>query len=192
MKFPAEAAARRERAGFMATIEGLTDAEFSSAPTLCAGWAPRDVLAHVIGTDQASPYLRRGLRIDRVNATITDRSRHRSRADLTQAGHRWATKPSTFGRAVSLFLLGDLGIHHQDVLRGLERTRDVPEEVSAAIYRAGAVLSLRLNRRVLHHRLIPTPGRPRGRGPTVSGPREALGMWLAGRDTAAAELVFGQ
>jgi uncharacterized protein (TIGR03083 family) len=192
VKFPAEAAARRERAHFMATIEGLTDTEFSSAPTLCEGWAPRDVLAHLIGTDQATRYLRGGLRIDRVNTAITAEARHRSRADLTGAGRRWATEPSAFGRAISLFLLGDLAIHHQDVLRGLGRTRAVPEEVSAAIYREGVLLSLLLNRRVLRHRLIPTPGRPLGRGRTVSGPREALGMWLAGRDAAAADLEFGR
>jgi len=176
----------------MATIEGLTDAEFSSAPTLCEGWAPRDVLAHVIGTDSATPYLRGGLRVGRVNGAITAEAGRRSRADLTGAGRRWAAEPSGFGRAGSLFLLGDLGVHHQDVLRGLGRTREVPEEVSAAIFREGALLSLLLNRRVLRHRLLPTPGRPVGRGPTVSGPREALGMWLAGRDVAAADLVFGR
>lgn len=114
MESPAEAAARRERAAFLATVEGLadaelTDAEFDSAPALCAGWAPGDVPAHVIGTD-----------------------------------------------------------------------------------REGVVISLQLNRRVPHHRLVPEAGRAFGRGPAVSGPREALGVWPAGRDAVAAELVFGR
>ncbi len=175
----------------MDTIEGLTDTDFSTAPTLCAGWTPRDVLAHVTGTDQAAPYLRGGLRIDRVNADIVERARPRSRADLTAAGRRWAENPSAFGRFGSAFLLGDLGIHHQDVLRGLGRNREVPEEVSAAIYREGVMLSTHLNRRVFRYRLVPASGRPLGRGPAVTGSREALGMWLAGRDAAATDLTFG-
>jgi uncharacterized protein (TIGR03083 family) len=190
MKFPAEAAARRERAAFLETLESLTDASFDAGPTLCTGWAPRDVLAHVIGTDQAAPYLRRGLRIDRVNGDITERSRALSRADLLAAGRRWATAPTTFGRFASLLLLGDLGIHHQDVLRGLDRTREVPEAVATAIFREGAFLSLQKNRRVLRHRLVPTAGKAIGRGPTVQGSPEALGMWLAGRDAATTDLVF--
>ncbi|HEX6341807.1 hypothetical protein [Umezawaea sp.] len=101
MEFPAEAA-RRERAAVLATVEGVTDAEFDSAPTLCAGRAPGDVPAHVIGTDRAT-------------------------------------------------------------------------------YREGVVISLQLNRRVPHRRLVPEAGRASGRGPAVSGPREALGCgWRAG------------
>lgn len=175
----------------MATIESLTDAEFAAGPTLCTGWAPRDVLAHVIGTDQPVPYLRRGLRIDRVNADMTEQSRALTRAALQAAGRKWATEPTTFGRFASVFLLlGDLGIHHQDVLRGLGRTREVPDAVAAAIFREGAFLSLQKNRRILRHRVVPDAGRAVGRGPTVRGSREALGMWLAGRDAATADLVF--
>jgi uncharacterized protein (TIGR03083 family) len=191
MKFPVEAAARRERAAFLETLESLTDDTFDAGTTLCTGWAPRDVLAHVIGTDQAFPYLRRGLRIDRVNADVTQESRALSRADLLAAGRTWATTLTAFGRFASAFpLLGDLGIHHQDVLRGLGRTREVPEAVAAAIFREGVFLSLQKNRRVLRHRLVPSTGRALGRGPRVHGSREALGMWLAGRDAAAADLVF--
>lgn len=40
---------RRERTRFLETVSELTDDEFDHAPTLCADWAPRDVLAHLIG-----------------------------------------------------------------------------------------------------------------------------------------------
>ncbi|MFC6929983.1 hypothetical protein ACFQHO_06290 [Actinomadura yumaensis] len=67
----------------------------------------------------------------------------------------------------------------------------MPDVVATAIFREGLQLSLWLNRRVLRHRLVPTDGgRPVGRGPEVRGPREALGLWLSGRDSAAEDLAF--
>jgi hypothetical protein len=44
---------RRERSRFMATMASLTDAEFDTGTTPCAGWAPRNVLAHVRGSTEA-------------------------------------------------------------------------------------------------------------------------------------------
>ncbi|KAA1433011.1 maleylpyruvate isomerase N-terminal domain-containing protein [Mycolicibacter arupensis] len=44
---------RTARHGFVDTVEGLTEAEFDHGTTLCSAWAPRDVLAHLIGTAEA-------------------------------------------------------------------------------------------------------------------------------------------
>jgi uncharacterized protein (TIGR03083 family) len=185
MRFPAEDELRRERARFMATLTGLGDADFASGRTLCAGWAPRDVLAHVISTDQAGTFVRKGLWIAKANAAVVAASRSRSRAELTEAGHRWAARPSPFARLSAAFLLGDVAVHHQDVLRGLGKTRELPDAVAAAVFREGLVLGG--TTRLLHHRVVPTtPGaRALGRGREVRGTTEALGMWLAGRDTVA-------
>jgi uncharacterized protein (TIGR03083 family) len=192
MYFPAERELRAERARFMATIESLTDAEFESGPTLCAGWAPRDVLAHLISTDQPGRYVRNGLRIDATNADVVRGARGLSRTALTEAGSAWAANPSTIARVSAGFLLGDVAVHHQDVLRALGRARAVPAPVAAAIFREGVILSAALNRRLLRNRVVPTTpgGRPLGRGPEVRGTAEALGMWLAGRDSVTDELSF--
>jgi len=85
-----------------------------------------------------------------------------------------------------------VGVHHQDVLRGLGRTREVPVHVAAAIFREGVVLSTGTSRSLLTHRVEPTTpgGHPLGRGQRVRGSTEALGLWLAGRRGLEAELDF--
>ena len=84
--------------------------------------------------------------------------------------------------------LGDLGMHHQDVLRGLGRTRDIPDPIRAAILREGMVLGAKT---LMAHKVVPTDGgRSVGRGPVVRGTSEALGLWLAGRKGIDAELEF--
>ena len=85
-----------------------------------------------------------------------------------------------------------MSVHHQDVLRGLGRTRRVPVHVAAAIFREGVLLSTGTSRNLLRHRVEPTtPGGYRlGRGRLVRGTTEALGLWLAGREGIAAELTF--
>ncbi|MER7394240.1 maleylpyruvate isomerase family mycothiol-dependent enzyme [Streptomyces sp. NPDC000151] len=192
MRLPVEQELRQERARFLDTIESLTDAEFDGASTLCAGWAPRDVLAHLTGTDRIGDYLAKGMWIDRANSAQVRRGRTMSRAELTAAGRRWAVRPSLFGRCAAAFLLGDTAVHHQDVLRGLGRSRRLPRAVERAVFQEGVLLSFEHNRRLLRHRVVPTtvdlPAL--GSGPEVRGTAEALGMWLGGRDAVSGELEF--
>ncbi|MBW8482165.1 maleylpyruvate isomerase family mycothiol-dependent enzyme [Actinomadura parmotrematis] len=189
---PFEDALRAERRRLIATLDALSDDDFDAGSTLCAEWAPRDVLGHVIGLDYfLASYLRHGVRINAANKAQADRARQVSRARLMEWARHWADRPSTTSRLGAAIMLGDLGMHHQDVLRGLGRARQVPGDVATAIFREGLQLSLWLNRRVLRHRLVPTDGhRPVGRGSEVRGTREALGLWLAGRDAVAGELEF--
>lgn len=51
--FPGEDALRAERSAFVGTVSALAPDLFETGPTLCAGWAPRDVLAdhRVVPTD---------------------------------------------------------------------------------------------------------------------------------------------
>jgi uncharacterized protein (TIGR03083 family) len=187
--FPAEAAYRAERQAFLATIESLSPDEFEHGTTLCAGWAPRDVLSHLLGIDQApAEYVKAFGNVGKGNARIVERMRRLSADELRERATRWAEHPAPLSVMASFGLLGDLAIHHQDVLRGLGRTREVPAPAAKAILREGAVLGLP---RLKDHKVVPNDvGRALGRGKAVRGTAEALGMWLAGRDAVASELVF--
>lgn len=181
-----------ERQRLLETLVGLSDAEFQTGPTLCAQWTPRDVLAHLIGTAHVAPYVRSGLRINAVNAAIVQAARSLGRDELTARGHQWAAEPSVTDRAAARLLIGDVAVHHQDVLRGLGRSRELPAAVAGAIFREGVVLSTGTRRSLLRYRVEPTTpgGRTLGRGRTVRGSSEALGLWLAGRKGLDTELEF--
>ncbi|MCP2335819.1 maleylpyruvate isomerase family mycothiol-dependent enzyme [Actinomadura rupiterrae] len=197
IRLPFEDELRAERHRLIETLDGLSGDDFDAGTTLCSEWAPRDVLGHVIGLDYfLSSYLPYGPRINAANQNQADRARAVSRERLMQWARHWADNPSATSRVGAPILLGDLGVHHQDVVRGLGLTRRVPDRTATAIFREGLQLSLWLNRRVLRHRLEPTDGhRPVAlpsakNGPTVRGTREALGLWLCGRDAVTGELEF--
>jgi uncharacterized protein (TIGR03083 family) len=187
LAFPAEQELRAERFRLIETLDALTEEDFESGSTLCTDWSPRDILAHVISTDYLlglyAPY---GFRVNFANQVQVERARRMSRGRLMSLARRHADSPT--GRVWAALLFADVSFHHQDVIRGLGLSRDVPEAVANVIFRDGMHLSLWLNRRVLRYRLEPTDGHrpialPTARkGRTVRGRREALGMWLGGRD----------
>lgn len=189
MAFPGEAAYLAERQAVLATLESLTDDEFEHAPTLCEGWAPRDVAAHLLGADtELIAYVRAFGRIHAAHADIVARARELDRADLMKRMRTWATSPALLPKTASYFLMGDVCVHHQDILRGLGRTRAMPIAARDAILREGAFLGAR---KLLKHHVVPNDGgRAFGRGPTVRGSSEALGLWLAGRKGIEDELTF--
>jgi len=180
-----------ERSAFLDTLRGLSDEAFEAGPTLCAEWAPRDVLGHMVGVDfDLGQLAKSGPLIGRFNRRLVDRSRGYDRDELMHRGERWATAPPLGARLSAGFLIGDVSVHHQDVVRGLGIAREVPPRIAAAILREGMVLG---PHRWTRHRLLPTDGhRPVGipGRPAVRGTTEALGMWLAGRAAVAAELEF--
>ncbi|WP_395106094.1 maleylpyruvate isomerase family mycothiol-dependent enzyme [Actinomadura sp. SCN-SB] len=193
---PFDTALRAERVRLIETLEKLSDEDFTSGPTLCAGWSPRDILGHLIGVDYLlGSYLPYGLRVTAANQGQVERVRRMPRHRLMEWARHWAASPSPTSRLGGLLILGDLAIHHQDIVRGLGLHREVPDETATAIFREGLQLSLWTNRRVVRHRLVPTDGHrpfalPAARDGDVHGTREALGMWLAGRDSVAGELRF--
>ena len=185
--FPGEGALLEERRQFLATIESLTDDEFEHGATLCTEWAPRDVLAHLLGEeDHLASYFANLLRISRANDAIVERYRGKTRQEMTQRARAWAARVALSNRPAAIGLLQDVATHHQDVLRGLGKTREIPEASKNAILREGVVLG---GRKLLTHRVVPTDGgRALGRGREVRGTREALGLWLSGRAGLEAEL----
>ena len=194
MRFPHEDDLRRERGRFMDTIETLTDDEFAHGATLCELWAPHDVLAHLIGIDDTLSYLGpTALTINRGNARAVKAARSLSRAELTKRGWAAAENPAAASRACSWLFAGDVAVHHLDVLRGLGRMDNLPEDSARLAFREGTVWSWRFGAKLLRHRVVPnTPGgKPRGRGRIVRGSTENLALWLAGRESIASELEFG-
>jgi len=188
--FPGERDYRAERRAVLATMESLSREEFEEGTTLCEGWAPRDVLSHLIGIDEAVPeYVKVAGNVPRANERIVARMRELSSDALLARAREWAERPAVLSLVASYALLGDLATHHQDVIRGLGRHRDVPPAAARAILREGLVLGVK---KLKDYRVEATDtGRRIGRGRVVRGTAEALGLWLAGRRGIDAELVFG-
>ncbi|MEU9558710.1 maleylpyruvate isomerase family mycothiol-dependent enzyme [Streptomyces fumanus] len=196
MRLPLETELRAERRRLLRTLAALSDEDFASGRTLCAGWSPRDVLGHLIGVDHVLAHYRPWCSLAAVNRRQVDRARRRTRRQLMAEAYHWAERPAWSSRLAVLIALGDLAIHHQDIVRGLGLEHDLPPAVPSYILWDGALLSGRTNLRVLRYRVVPTDGHPPLGPPAalapaeVSGTREALGLWLAGRDGLAAELRF--
>jgi uncharacterized protein (TIGR03083 family) len=189
VQFPREQEFLDERKALLATLDSLTDAEFDSASTLCEGWAPRDVLAHLLGIDSSLRTYATSLgRINRANDQIVTAARSRSRQDLMAEARRWADSAALTTRPLSWFYLGDLAVHHQDILRGLGRQRPIPLVIRDALLREGATLGAM---KLARYRVVPTDGgRPMGRGRVVRGSSEVLALWLTGRKGLEGELTF--
>lgn len=189
--FPGEAAYRAERAAFFTTVAALPADTFEAGSTLCEGWAPRDVLAHLIGVDHAAlEYVKAGGRVGSGNARIVAGYRKLDRTALLSLGRRWAAAPTLPSRIIGGALLGDVAVHHQDVLRPAGIAYALPRASARAILREGVVLG---GVKLLTHRIAPDDrlARSLGRGRTVSGSTAALGLWLAGRRGLEPELTFG-
>src|SRR5437764_1142600 len=130
-----------ERAAFIETMDSLSDEEFEHGTTLCEAWSPRDVLAHLMGLDtQLTMYLKAKGNISAANQAIVDKARPQARERIMHRARHWAERPAPLVAGTAFLFLGDIGVHHQDVLRGLSRTRDVPDAIRAAILREGMVL----------------------------------------------------
>lgn len=196
MRLPLETELRAERKRLLDTLSALPDDVFESGPTLCDGWSPRDVLGHLIGVDDALATYRPWRSLAAVNRRQVRRARRLSRQELMARARDWADRPAWSSRLAALIALGDLAVHHQDIVRGVGADRDLPPSVPSYILWDGALLSSRSNLRVLAYRVIPVDGHPPLGPPAalrpaeVWGTREALGMWLAGRDAVAGELCF--
>jgi uncharacterized protein (TIGR03083 family) len=190
LELPGVGELRDERTAFVATMDDLTDAEFDDGATLCTEWAPRDVLAHLMGIDTASHrYLLAGGNVGRANRRMVEQARTQPRGRIMNRARHWAQRPPPpTTQLMAAFLVGDVVMHHQDVLRGLGRSRELSARAREAIYREGLTLG---PARWIKHRVEPVDGGfPFGFGRRVTGTCEALALWLAGRDGVEPELRF--
>ena len=184
-------AERTELADFLAT---LTPGQWE-APSLCAGWRVRDVVAHVMSFDDVSllGMFRRAIRgrfvhinqvgVDELASVSTEQLLARLRARLRPQG-----LATTFGGRLALL---DVTIHHQDIRRPLGMPRHIPAErlrlVLADCVRSPELPGWRLARGV---RLVPDDlDWSHGSGPEVTGPAEAMLMAIAGRRSAIGQLA---
>jgi uncharacterized protein (TIGR03083 family) len=197
MPLPLDQELRAERRRLITTLDSLSDEEFTSGTTLCEKWAPRDILGHLLAVDDpARSYLPFGPFLHTANRAQITRARRLPRETLMDRARVWAEQPSLTSRLGGVVALGDLAVHHQDIVRGLGLVRDLPDAIPTYILWDGALLSAITNLRILRYRVVPTDGYPRLGRPTVTGgaeihgTREALGLWLAGRDALSEELVF--
>jgi uncharacterized protein (TIGR03083 family) len=121
-------AERTDLADFLAT---LTQGQWE-APSLCAGWRVRDVVAHVMSFDGVSllGMFRRAIRgrivhinqvsVDGLVSLTTEQLLGRLRSQLRPQG-----LATTFGGRLALL---DVTIHHQDIRRPLGLLRQIPAE----------------------------------------------------------------
>lgn len=185
--------ARDERADLAEFLATLTPAQWQ-APSLCAGWTVKDVVAHVVSYDELSAggLLRRFAkgRVRHANQVGVDEFSQLSGPELLDHLNRHldpAGLTAWFGGIIGFV---DGTIHHQDIRRALDRPRVIPAERLARILplipgnpRLGArrrIRGLRLRATDLDWR--------HGAGPEVTGPGEALLMAMAGRPVALGEL----
>lgn len=187
--------ATEERRDLAAFLETLT-ADQWEAPSLCAQWSVRHVVAHMLSYEGLgrlrllTTFLRGGLRTDSVNAVALRNLETTSPRELVAALRRHLTPTgltSWFGGRVALT---DGVIHHQDIRRALRVPRTVPAERLVYVLDSALTaptLPTRQNIRGL--RLVATDlDWSRGTGDEVTGPGEALLMAITGRAQAITEL----
>jgi uncharacterized protein (TIGR03083 family) len=185
-------AERRDLADYLDT---LTDEQWEQ-PSLCPGWAVRDVVGHLPSYDALgwpgtmALFARSRFSLDRCNQVGVERSRRLGTRELVarlraHAAPRGIT--AMYGGAIALT---DGVIHHQDIRRALGHPRTVPGErlVAALDFapRARALPAPAISRDL---RLVATDvDWAHGTGPEVRGPGEALLVALAGRPQGLADL----
>ncbi len=188
--------AREERAELADLLATLTPAQWE-APSLCAGWRVRDVVAHMYSYEELGPvglvgrFVRGGLRLDRVNAAgvaaYADRSPDELLA-LVRDHQQPCGLTAGFGGRIALT---DGVIHHQDIRRPLGLPRDIPaERMRVVLEFARTAPTIGAAKRVRGLTLVATDLDWRaGSGPVVEGPAEPLLMAVAGRRGVAGDLT---
>ncbi|OLR93476.1 maleylpyruvate isomerase family mycothiol-dependent enzyme [Actinokineospora bangkokensis] len=187
-----KAMARAERAELVDFLATLTPEEWE-APTLCARWRVRDVVAHVFDYDSLGV----GGTVRRLvkggvagNQAGVDEARARTPAELLAVARERVSPhglPAAFGARIALT---DGLVHHQDIRRPLGRPREIPPERLVAVLGFARIAPpIGAAKRVRGLRLRATDvDWAAGEGPVVEGPAEPLLMAMAGRAGAVEQL----
>ncbi|MDO3649139.1 maleylpyruvate isomerase family mycothiol-dependent enzyme [Nocardia mangyaensis] len=178
-----------ERGELVELLRDLTEPEWE-APSLCAGWRVRDVVAHLL-TDTIAPlsYARFAMRhrsVDQVNNALVASFADRPTADLVD---RFEQKAGRLARFAPRVVLADLMVHHQDIRRPLNRPRTIPADRLVAVLDHPDPFAFP-GTRTRGLRFIATDvAWSAGKGPEIHGPGEAIALAAVGRPVALADLT---
>ena len=187
--------AKQEREDFARFLDELTPEQWN-APSLCAGWSVRDVVAHCVSfeglsaRDLAARFLEGRLQTNRINglavAELADRSPEQL-VTILRDNARPKGLGAGFGGRVALT---DNMIHQQDIRRPLGLPRTIPSRrlgvaLDFVLY-APTIRGAWLARGV--HLIATDLDWSHGKGPEVRGPGEAVLMAMAGRPDALRDL----
>lgn len=188
--------ARDERADLAAFLTTLSPEQWQ-APTLCARWRVRDVVAHVISYDELDMRSLLANAVQgrfwsrRVNAlAMAPYSTHSPEQLLALLTVHLQPRglPAALGGRVALT---EGLIHHQDIRRALGAPRAIPpERLLPALRLALIAPDIGGLWRIRGLRMTATDlGFSAGTGPEVRGAAEALLMTMAGRRGVVSELT---
>jgi uncharacterized protein (TIGR03083 family) len=185
--------ARDERADLAAFLTTLTPQQWL-APSLCAGWTVKDVVAHVVSYEELSKWgvakrLVRGAFV-RSNQIGVDEFAGLSPDELVEfltAHLQPQGLTAGFGGMIALV---DGTVHHQDLRRPLGLPRAIPtDRLLAVLQRVPSNPRLGAGRRIRGLQLRATDvDWTHGAGAEVTGTGEALLMAMTGRRVAVDEL----
>jgi uncharacterized protein (TIGR03083 family) len=187
--------AQDERADLAAFLTTLSPQQWQ-APTLCAQWRVRDVVAHVISYDELDTRgllahaLHGWLRPSRVNAiTLAAYGTHSPEELLALLKAHLQPRGLTAALGGRVALVEGL-IHHQDIRRALGAPRVIPPgRLLAALRMALIAPDIGGPWRIRGVRLVATDVPfAVGVGPQARGAAEALLMAIAGRHGVVGEL----
>jgi uncharacterized protein (TIGR03083 family) len=188
---------KMERAALVDALGGLSAGDFAE-PSLCTGWAVRDVLAHMVATAEMTPprFLGKmagsGFNFQAMTRKEIARVRSgRSDADLVAALRaRIGARTAPPGPAESW--LGETIVHGEDMFRALGgyRPHPVTHVLAVADFYQKSNLLIGAKRRIAGVTLRATdvPWQ-HGTGPELAGPAIALVMAMTGRTVALDDLT---
>jgi uncharacterized protein (TIGR03085 family) len=190
--------AKTERAALADTLEAVGP----DAPTLCTGWAARDLVAHLLLRER-DPVAAAGILISPLAGYAERRQKAIARRDfadlLAQLRHPPLWSPTSNPLTDEALNLQEMYIHHEDVRRAQPdwRPRAIDPGLSEALWsviKRTARLSLRRFPAAVvveapgHDRVAAGAGGPEVR---VSGKPEELAMFLSGRQAVADVTLSG-
>lgn len=184
-----------ERKALAADLSGLSEQAWST-PSLCQGWAVRDVLAHMTAASKMSAprfftqLVASGFRFEGVQAKGIAAERGASGADTLA---NFQAQVDSKGRPPGPLdtMLGEVLVHSEDIRRPLGIKHEYPMDAltSAAGFFAKSNVIIGTKNRIAGLRLRATDiAWTRGDGPEVEGPMLPLLMAMTGRKEALDDL----
>lgn len=186
--------ARAERVDLATFLAGLEPQQWE-APSLCAGWNVKDVVAHMLsyeglGVAGLVKRLVKG-RIVHANQVGVAEFAALSPQQLLEFLNEHLNPSGLTAGFGGMIALVDGTVHHQDIRRALGQPRTIPaERLTRVLQLVPGNPRLGAGRRIRRLKLRATDiDWTHGRGLEVTGPGEALLMAMTGREAAIDDLT---